>query len=157
VHDDETDGEEAEEEEEEEEEEEMEMEKEEEKEEEGEEEEGEEEEESDLEDVEPPVRPQLPPPETGTTLFIRNIPFSATEDELRTLYAFISPFPLFLNLSSSFRAYGPLRYVRITMDTETGRSRGTGFACFWNKEHADKVIEQSELLRMEALGGNTVY
>jgi nucleolar protein 4 len=34
---------------------------------------------------EEPVKPQLPPPETGTTLFIRNIPFNATEDELRTL------------------------------------------------------------------------
>ena len=31
------------------------------------------------------VKPQLPPPETGTTVFIRNIPFDATEDELRTL------------------------------------------------------------------------
>ena len=31
------------------------------------------------------VKPQLPHPETGTTLFIRNIPFNATEDELRTL------------------------------------------------------------------------
>ena len=35
------------------------------------------------------------------------------------------------------------------MEPETGRSRGTGFACFWNKEDADKVIEQSELLRVE--------
>jgi nucleolar protein 4 len=31
------------------------------------------------------VKPQLPHPEAGTTLFIRNISFSATEDELRTL------------------------------------------------------------------------
>lgn len=32
-----------------------------------------------------PDRPQLPPPETGNTLFIRNVPFTATEDELRIL------------------------------------------------------------------------
>ena len=32
------------------------------------------------------TKPQLPPPETGTTLFVRNVPFEATEDELRTLY-----------------------------------------------------------------------
>ncbi|KAK7462881.1 RNA recognition motif-containing protein [Stygiomarasmius scandens] len=83
-----------------------------------------------------PVKPQLPTPDSGTTLFIRNIPFTATEDELRTL----------------FRAFGPLRYARITMDPETGRSRGTGFACFWNKEDADKVIEQSDLLRQETTG-----
>ncbi|THU93518.1 RNA-binding domain-containing protein [Dendrothele bispora CBS 962.96] len=83
-----------------------------------------------------PVKPQLPTPDSGTTLFIRNIPFTASEDELRTL----------------FRAFGPLRYARITMDPETGRSRGTGFACFWNKEDADKVIEQSDLLRQETTG-----
>ena len=31
------------------------------------------------------TRPSLPQPEAGTTLFIRNLPFLATEDELRTL------------------------------------------------------------------------
>ena len=41
--------------------------------------------ESSDEDMEEPVKPTLPPPETGTTLFIRNVPFQATEDELRTL------------------------------------------------------------------------
>ena len=30
-------------------------------------------------------KPQLPAPEAGTTLFVRNIPFEATEDELRML------------------------------------------------------------------------
>ena len=53
---------------------------------------------------------------------------------------------------SRFRAFGPLRYARITMDAETGRSRGTGFVCFWNKEDADKVIEQSNILRSETVG-----
>lgn len=27
--------------------------------------------------------------------------------------------------------------------------------CFWNKEHADKVIEQSEILRKETMGAET--
>ncbi|KAH7890524.1 hypothetical protein F5I97DRAFT_38296 [Phlebopus sp. FC_14] len=90
----------------------------------------------DDDDDESPVQPQLPQTDTGTTIFIRNIPFSATEDELRTL----------------FRAFGPLRYARITIDPETERSRGTGFACFWKKEDADKVIEQSEILRSETMG-----
>lgn len=31
-------------------------------------------------------RPRLPGPDTGNTLFIRNLPFTATEDELRALY-----------------------------------------------------------------------
>ncbi|KAI0090642.1 hypothetical protein BDY19DRAFT_904925 [Irpex rosettiformis] len=83
-----------------------------------------------------PGKPQLPQTDTGTTLFVRNVPFEATEDELRMM----------------FRAFGPLRYARITLDHETGRSRGTGFACFWNKEDADKAIEQSEILRRETVG-----
>ncbi|KAG6830813.1 hypothetical protein H0H87_006986 [Tephrocybe sp. NHM501043] len=87
-------------------------------------------------DAEEPVKPTLPPPETGTTLFIRNLPFTATEDELRTL----------------FRSFGPLRYARITIDHATGRSRGTGFACFWNREDADKAVAQSDLLRAETTG-----
>ena len=41
--------------------------------------------EQDEEEHEERVKPQLPHPEAGTTLFIRNIPFNATEDELRTL------------------------------------------------------------------------
>lgn len=51
-----------------------------------------------------------------------------------------------------FRGFGPLRYARITVDGATGRSRGTGFACFWKKEDADKVIEQSDILRTETTG-----
>ncbi|KAF8185003.1 hypothetical protein K438DRAFT_1837253 [Mycena galopus ATCC 62051] len=97
-------------------------------------------EEDDEDESRTPIKPQLPPPEEGTTLFVRNVPFSATEDELRTL----------------FRAFGPLRYARITMDGATGRSRGTGFACFWNKEDADKVVDQSDLLRMETTGSQSL-
>ncbi|KAF9787823.1 hypothetical protein BJ322DRAFT_1105870 [Thelephora terrestris] len=84
-------------------------------------------------------KPKLPPPEAGTTLFVRNIPFEATEDELRVL----------------FRTFGPLRYARITMDHETGRSRGTGFVCFWNVEDADKAVEKSELLHLETTGSTS--
>jgi len=87
-------------------------------------------------DREEPVKPSLPTTDVGTTLFIRNVPFAATEDELRML----------------FRAFGPLRYARIVTDPETGRSRGTGFACFWNKEDTNKVVEQSDLLRKETTG-----
>jgi len=46
-----------------------------------------------------PTKPQLPQTDTGTTLFIRNIPFVATEDELRTLY--VDLFPTLCTLSSS--------------------------------------------------------
>ncbi|KAG2125689.1 hypothetical protein DEU56DRAFT_824551 [Suillus clintonianus] len=90
----------------------------------------------DHKDHQRPMKPQLPQTDTGTTLFIRNIPFIATEDELRTL----------------FRTFGALRYARITVEPGTERSRGTGFVCFWKKEDADKVIEQSEILRAETMG-----
>ncbi|KAH8110883.1 RNA-binding domain-containing protein [Phellopilus nigrolimitatus] len=88
----------------------------------------------DRSDSEEPRKPTLPQTDNGTTLFVRNVPFDATEDEMRVL----------------FRAFGPLRYARITMDVESGRSRGTAFVCFWNKEDADKAILQSELLNREA-------
>ncbi|KAH9950747.1 RNA-binding domain-containing protein [Amylocystis lapponica] len=91
-------------------------------------------------DAQEPTKPVLPPPESGTTLFVRNVPFEATDDELRTL----------------FRAFGPLRYARITMDHDSGRSRGTGFVCFWNKTDADKAVEQSDILRAETTGDKPV-
>ena len=37
-------------------------------------------------DDESPKKPQLPHTDTGNTLFIRNVPFTATEEEIRTLY-----------------------------------------------------------------------
>lgn len=59
-----------------------------------------------------------------------------------------------LYIDSRFRAFGPLRYARITVDHDTGRSRGTGFVCFWNRADADKAIEQSEILRQETMGND---
>lgn len=55
--------------------------------------------------------------------------------------------------SRRFRAWGPLRYARLTVDAETGRPRGTGFVCFRNKADADKVIDKSETLRAETTTG----
>ena len=88
---------------------------------------------------EKPTKPTLPPPESGTTLFIRNLPFSATEEDLRAL----------------FRTFGPLRYARIAIDPSSGRSRGTGFACFWNVEDADRVVSLCEEVRAETGGTST--
>jgi nucleolar protein 4 len=106
----------------------------------------EEEEEAEEEDVEmaedveeEPAKPKLPTTDVGSTLFIRNLPFETTEHELGTL----------------FRTFGPIRYARITMDKATGRSRGSGFVCFWNVEHADAAIEESERVQSET-GANSV-
>lgn len=59
-------------------------------------------------------------------------------------------------IRSRFRQFGRLRYARITVDPHSGRSRGTGFACFWEKEEADSVIQQSDLLRAEMTGSEVV-
>ena len=49
----------------------------------------------------------------------------------------------------SFRTFGALRYARITLDKTTGRSRGSGFACFWKREHADAAIVEAEKVAQE--------
>lgn len=40
-------------------------------------------------DNEQAAKPSLPQTDAGTTLFIRNVPFDGTEDDLRTLYVFV--------------------------------------------------------------------
>ncbi|RXK42197.1 hypothetical protein M231_00555 [Tremella mesenterica] len=82
---------------------------------------------------------KLPKVDVGSTLFIRNLPFEVTEQELNTL----------------FRSFGPLRYAKITLDKTTGRSRGTGFVCFWKTEHADKALEEAEKVAQET-GTNAI-
>lgn len=86
-----------------------------------------------------PIKPKLPDTDVGSTLFIRNLPFETTEQELGTL----------------FRTFGPIRYARITIDKATGRSRGTGFVCYWNSEHADEAIAESERVAQET-GANAM-
>ena len=47
----------------------------------------------------------------STNIYVGNLPFSATEDEIRQL----------------FSAYGTVEKVNLVMDRETGRLRGFGF------------------------------
>ncbi|KPV77078.1 uncharacterized protein RHOBADRAFT_52034 [Rhodotorula graminis WP1] len=71
-----------------------------------------------------------PQQQKGTTLFVRNMSFEATEAELYDL----------------FKAFGPVRYARIVYDPTTKRSRGTAFVCFWNDESAQAVLNESQAL-----------
>jgi len=57
-------------------------------------------------------------------IYVGNIPYGATEDELREL----------------FGQYGTVEDVDILFDRETGRSRGFGFVNM-SDEDADKAIE----------------
>ncbi|MGH9475230.1 MAG: RNA recognition motif domain-containing protein [Terriglobales bacterium] len=58
------------------------------------------------------------------SIFVGNLSFSATEDELRVL----------------FENYGAVSRVSIMMDRETGRSRGFAFVEMANNEEADAAI-----------------
>jgi cold-inducible RNA-binding protein len=61
----------------------------------------------------------------STKLFVGNLSFNTTENDLQDLFA----------------AYGPVQSVDMIMDRMTGRPRGFGFVTMENKEDADKAIE----------------
>ncbi len=56
--------------------------------------------------------------DNSTTLFVRNLPFTTTDQELK----------------AHFGAFGAVRYARIVMDRSTDRPAGTGFVCYFNVE-----------------------
>lgn len=58
-------------------------------------------------------------------LYVGNLPYSVTEDELREL----------------FSPHGTLSSVTLINDRETGRPKGFGFAEFENDDDAKKAIE----------------
>ncbi|KAI4150028.1 MAG: hypothetical protein LQ340_004305 [Diploschistes diacapsis] len=70
---------------------------------------------------------QRPEEDYSTTLFVRNLPFTATD-------------AILLN---HFQQFGPLRYARVVMDLDTERSKGTGFVCFRDSEDALKCLRRA--------------
>ncbi|KIW01644.1 uncharacterized protein PV09_06830 [Verruconis gallopava] len=69
------------------------------------------------------------PKSTGneSVLFIRNLPFTTTDDDLY----------------EHFGEIAPVRYARIVIDKETERPRGTGFVCFYKKSDADACLKEA--------------
>ncbi|KAK5120981.1 hypothetical protein LTR85_005765 [Meristemomyces frigidus] len=65
-----------------------------------------------------------PPEEKSTTLFVRNLPFTCSDEDLE----------------DHFTRFGSVRYARVVMDFGTERSKGTGFVCFYNPDDADACI-----------------
>ncbi|CAD0094350.1 unnamed protein product [Aureobasidium mustum] len=65
--------------------------------------------------------------DNSSTLFIRNLPFSCTDEDLE----------------DHFTQFGAVRYARIVVDHETERPRGTGFVCFYELEDADNVLKNA--------------
>jgi len=71
----------------------------------------------------------------STNLYVGNLPFSATEDDVRTL----------------FSAYGTVEKVNLITDRETGRLKGFGFI-----EMASGGREAIAALDQHELGGRTL-
>ena len=65
-------------------------------------------------------------------IYVGNLPYSTTPDELREVFA----------------AFGEVAAARIVNDRETGRAKGFGFVEMLNDEEARKAIE--------ALNGNDI-
>lgn len=58
-------------------------------------------------------------------IFVGNLPFSTTDEELRTL----------------FEQYGQVDSARVITDRDTGRSRGFGFVEMQDNDAAQQAIE----------------
>lgn len=58
-------------------------------------------------------------------IFVGNLPYSMTDQELRTL----------------FEAHGQVDSAKVIMDWDTGRSRGFGFVEMGNEDEAQAAIE----------------
>jgi cold-inducible RNA-binding protein len=70
-------------------------------------------------------------------IFVGNLSFNTSEDELRQL----------------FEGYGQVDRVSILTDRDTGRSRGFGFVEMTNNEDGDKAIAA---LNGSQVGGRTI-
>ncbi|HEY7546529.1 MAG TPA: RNA-binding protein [Blastocatellia bacterium] len=62
----------------------------------------------------------------STRLFVGNLPYNATEADLR----------------EHFRAIGPLSYIYLPTDRETGRPRGFAFVEFIERAEAEEAIRR---------------
>ncbi|KAI9677016.1 MAG: RNA recognition motif-containing protein [Caeruleum heppii] len=71
--------------------------------------------------------------QNSSTIFIRNLPFTVTDELLR----------------EHFLRFGPVRYARIVLDHGTGRPKGTGFVCFYNDADATTCIREAPRLQQQ--------
>ncbi|KAF8253411.1 hypothetical protein K440DRAFT_250806 [Wilcoxina mikolae CBS 423.85] len=95
-----------------------------------------------------------PATDSTTTLFIRNLPYSATDD----------------SLFQHFSQFGPVHYARVVIDPSTARPKGTGFVCFYDPEITTTCLrnapkstgtatksDKPSLLQSEALDPSGTY
>ena len=69
---------------------------------------------------------------SSSTLFIRNLPFSSTDE----------------SLSGHFELFGPVRYARVVLDNATERPKGTGFVCYYNQGDADSCLREAPRIQL---------
>ncbi|KAK1769291.1 hypothetical protein QBC33DRAFT_350113 [Phialemonium atrogriseum] len=65
--------------------------------------------------------------DNSTTLFIRNLPYTTTEEELK----------------AHFTQFGPVRYARVVKDRLTDRPAGTGFVCLFSVDDFKDCLRNS--------------
>lgn len=82
-----------------------------------------------LDEERPEDESELPkrPDHTDSTIFIRNLPFTCTDEDL----------------TEHFEQFGLVRYSRVVYDPTTEKPRGTGFVCFIRKVDADTCVKQA--------------
>ncbi|KAF8536477.1 hypothetical protein BDD12DRAFT_850772 [Trichophaea hybrida] len=111
-------------------------------------------EDEDMDDEEEDEEEDRPATDSTTTIFIRNLPYSATDD----------------NLFQHFSQFGPVHYARVVIDPSTARPKGTGFVCFYDPEITTTCLrnapkstgtatrsDKPSLLQSEALDPNGTY
>ncbi|KAL8370466.1 hypothetical protein RB595_000709 [Gaeumannomyces hyphopodioides] len=69
--------------------------------------------------------------DNSSTLFIRNVPFTTTDEQLK----------------EHFSQFGAVRYARVVMDHATQRPAGKGFVCFFNVEDAESCARNAPRYR----------
>jgi RNA recognition motif-containing protein len=69
----------------------------------------------------------------GYKLYVGNLPYRVTEDQLQTLFA----------------KAGKVESVKIVMDAASGRSRGFGFVEMTTSEESEKAIEMFNKYSLE--------
>ncbi|KAJ0166240.1 putative RNA-binding protein C4F6.14 [Colletotrichum tanaceti] len=82
-----------------------------------------------------PVKKTQTSTDNTSTLFIRNLPFTVTDDQLK----------------EHFVKFGPVRYARVVMDRATDRPAGTGFVCFVIEADAKACIKGAPRTQPTAL------
>lgn len=87
---------------------------------------------SDAEEVEEEKPKRLT--DNSTTVFIRNLPFTATDESLK----------------EHFTQFGLIRYARIVKDRATERPAGTGFVCFVNEDEFKACLRNAPRQRQPA-------